>query len=236
MFDRLFGPGAILLVLWLVLVAVVFWFDDAIASAFPRVGGGGDIQRELAMLGQWGQLSSLVILSVCLAALQPLRWRRLLDLWLAAGLVWFVSLLLKQAIGRLRPVHDLSSAFDGWFVRVGEVPPELGSYDLSSFPSSHTSAAVVLSLFIALCWPRLSIFALVMAIIVGFSRITFDAHWVSDVLGGAFVGFLIGYPTIRYFCGVRLLDWMWRGGIDRSASPALDDLVAEERRALGQSA
>lgn len=234
--GRLFGRGGAWLVLWLVLVALVFVFDDVVSGVIPRVHGGGDFERELAMLGQWGQFSSLVIVGVCLACLQPARWRRLLDLGLAAGVVWFVTFLLKNVIGRLRPTHDLSHVFDGWIVKAGEAPAGIGSYDLSSFPSSHTSSAVVLSLFIALCWPRLSIFALVMAILVGFSRVAFDAHWLSDVLGGATVGFLLGYPLMRFFCGVRLLDWIWRSIVDRSATPALGDVLAEEQRIEERSA
>ena len=234
--DRLFSRGGVWIALWVVLVALAFGFDDVTTAVFPRISGGGDIQRELEVLGQWGQFSSLVIVGVCMARLQPGRWRRLLDLGLAALVVWFCMLLLKALVGRVRPKHDLPYAFDGWLVSAGEVPASLGSYDLSSFPSSHTSGAVVLSLFIALCWPRLSIFALVMAILVGFSRITFDAHWLSDVLVGATVGFLLGYPLMRYFCGVRLLDWVWRSVIDRNATPALPELIKEEERLQSRSA
>ena len=145
----LFGRGGLWLVLWIILVAVAFGFDDLSARLLPRVHGGGDIQRELGMLGQWGQFSSLVIVAVCMACLQPRRWRRLLDLGLAALAVWFVMFLIKTMVGRLRPMHDMPYVFDGWFVNAGEAPEGLSLYDLSSFPSSHTSGAVVLSIFIA---------------------------------------------------------------------------------------
>ena len=233
--DGLFGRGGLWVVLWIILVALAFGFDELCARLLPRISGGGDIQRELAMLGQWGQFSSLVIVAVCMASLQPARWRRLLDLGLAALAVWFVMFVIKMTIGRLRPTHDMPYVFDGWLVQAGDAPEALSMYDFSSFPSSHTSGAVVLSVFFALCWPRLSIFALVMAMIVGFSRITFDAHWLSDVLVGATVGFLVGYPIMRYFCGVRLLDWLWRFVVDRTASPALPELIAEEERIEQQS-
>lgn len=233
--DRLYARGGVLIALWCVLVILVFGFDDVLSRVVPRVHGGGDFQRELAMLGQWGQFSSLVIVGVCLACLQPARWRRLLDLGLAAGVVWLVTFLLKNVVGRLRPRHDLPYVFDGWLFSAGDAPAKVGSYDFASFPSSHTSAAIVLSLFIALCWPRLSVFALVMAILVGFSRVAFDAHWLSDVLGGATVGLLLGYPLMRFFCGVRLLDFLWRLFVDRTASPALGDLITEEQRLAERS-
>ena len=61
----------------------------------------GDIERELAALGQWGQLSSLVIVGVILVSVQPARWRRVFDLALASGAVWAVSVLFK--LGGLQP-------------------------------------------------------------------------------------------------------------------------------------
>lgn len=201
----------------------------------------GDIERELAALGQWGQFSSLVIVGVILVSVQPARWRRVFDLALASGAVWAVSVLFKLGLGRARPKHDDPYAFDGWFVGAGDSSAirdlvQTSHYDFASFPSSHTSAAVVLSVFLAMIWPRLGVFALCMAIIVGLSRFAFAAHWASDILGGALVGFLVGYPIIRGFHGVRLLDAIWRLCSKGRSRSALNAVVTEEKRALKSDA
>ncbi len=197
----------------------------------------GDIERELAALGQWGQFSSLVIVGVILVCVQPVRWRRVFDLALAAAVVWAVSVLFKLGLGRARPKHDDPYVFDGWFLDSGDSTAireavATSHYDFASFPSSHTSAAVALSVFVAMVWPRLGFFALGMAVIVGCSRFVFAAHWASDIVGGALIGFLVGYPIIRGFVGVRLLDAVWQFFSRGKSHTALEAVVVEEKRAL----
>ena len=223
------------LLLWVALMGVSFALDGVVGSGlslFQR----GDLKRELAALGQWGQVSSLVIVGVLLVCLQGRRWRRLLDLALAAGLTWFVSFLFKTSVGRLRPRLETPYWFEGYLVQASDVAGHSGApfshYDLSSFPSSHTSAAMVLSLFVTLVWPRLWGFALAMLVLVGLSRYAFEAHWASDVLGGATIGFLVGYPILRGLFGVRLCDWVWKVLFNRGEAPAISDVVAAEHAAL----
>ena len=225
-------PWAVWIGAMLALVVLAFLMDCWIGSAYLFEFFSGDVIRELEALGQWGQFSSLVIVGVCLCRLQPARWRRLLDLGLAAGVVALVVLLVKVSVGRLRPMHELPLSFKGILMQMGEQPPNLGSYDISAMPSSHTSAAVVLSLFVIMIWPRLAWFAVVMALIVAFSRVVFVAHWAADVVVGALMGGLIGYPIIRGLWGVRLLDFVWKRLVDRSSEPALPRVVQEERRHL----
>ena len=69
-----------------------------------------------------------------------------------------------------------------------------------SFPSGHSAAAfcVVGVLYGAkireLFWP-----VLVLAILIGFSRLYLYVHFPTDVLAGALCGFLIGYGVWRAF-------------------------------------
>lgn len=61
-----------------------------------------------------------------------------------------------------------------------------------SFPSGHTSTAfaTATSLTYAYGW-KAAVVAYPLAAFVGLSRLADDAHWASDVVGGAFVGFII---------------------------------------------
>jgi len=190
----------------LLLAALGLGLDALFGTSLRIPFDGGDVLRELQAAGQWGQFFTLLVVSVCFIRLQPQRWRRVFDLALAVGVVALVVLLLKLCLGRLRPAHELPFVFDGWLLSIGQAPEGLGSYDRASLPSSHTSSAVVLSLFIAIMWPRLAWFALVMAVVVATSRVVLFAHWLGDVLLGGLVGFLVAYPIIRGFWGVRLLD------------------------------
>lgn len=67
-----------------------------------------------------------------------------------------------------------------------------------SFPSGHVTSTVVLfGLLTYVVWQRwkssnakilASIFSIIVAIIVGFSRIYLNVHWLSDILGGYSLG------------------------------------------------
>jgi membrane-associated phospholipid phosphatase len=86
------------------------------------------------------------------------------------------------------------------------------SSDLWSMPSSHTAYAVAMSVFLALVYPRLRVLAIVMATIVGAGRVILGAHYPSDVVVGACVGYAIAYPCIRHRWGTRALRLVRRQG------------------------
>lgn len=104
----------------------------------------------------------------------------------------FVINTLKDALGRMRPFHDITDAH----LLVGK-----GSS--GSMPSSHTStwfAAMVISYFF---YPRSWRFMLPMSLIMGFSRVYVGVHYPSDVLIGAILG--CGYAA----AGVLALNAVW---------------------------
>lgn len=67
-----------------------------------------------------------------------------------------------------------------------------GSDSHQSFPSGHTSTsfATATSLAYAYGW-KAAVIAYPIAGFVGLSRLADDAHWASDLVGGAFVGFIV---------------------------------------------
>lgn len=60
-----------------------------------------------------------------------------------------------------------------------------------SFPSGHTSAAFAAAWMIYLNKKKLGIYVLVIAILMGLSRIYLFMHYPTDILGGAVIGILI---------------------------------------------
>jgi len=57
-----------------------------------------------------------------------------------------------------------------------------------SFPSGHSAASFSIATTIALNIPKLSVVALIIAIIVGISRIYLGVHYPTDVAAGIFLG------------------------------------------------
>ena len=94
-----------------------------------------------------------------------------------------VNLILKNVVGRIRPC-DVNTTIQLLIARPTDY----------SFPSGHTSMAVtvVTALFLVgqkkLGWP-----ALVLAVLIAFSRMYLYVHYPTDILGGAIVGILCGF-------------------------------------------
>ena len=205
---------------------------DLISRLDDPLEKSGDLYRELKALQQYGQASCMVIAAVLIWRLDPKRWRRLADLALASGAVLAVAFALKLLTGRARPRHEDPWAFVGLFgtyeASDGEILTTFSGNDLGSMPSTHTAAAVVLSVFLAMLYPRLRELAIALAALVGVCRILGEAHYPTDVLVGALVALAIAPPVIRSYAGVRMLDWMGRLW-NRDAAPALPQVIAHER-------
>lgn len=76
-----------------------------------------------------------------------------------------------------------------------------------SFPSGHTATAfaTATSLTYAYGWKAAAI-AYPLASFVALSRLADDAHWISDLVGGAFVGFLVARASSYEYSENRLIE------------------------------
>jgi membrane-associated phospholipid phosphatase len=97
------------------------------------------------------------------------------------GAATLASTLLKELLGRARPIADLAGQLN--------VTSRHGS---PSFPSGHAAQSLALALPFVLMVPDSSVAVrvvklalLLVASLVGYSRIVKGAHYLSDVLGGA---------------------------------------------------
>lgn len=100
------------------------------------------------------------------------------------------NLILKNLVARVRP-YDVNTAI----AILIKKPLDF------SFPSGHTAAsfAAMTALFLAKM-KKVWIAALVLAVLIAFSRLYFYVHYPTDVLGGAIVGILsgiIGYAIVE---------------------------------------
>ncbi len=204
--------------------------DGLVARWAGSISLGGDVRRELEALQQYGQLSFSLIAAAVIALLDPKRTRRLLDWGLALALTTLVGLVLKMTLGRPRPVYGEPTTFLGPIgarpLLSGEAvvrPIDFGAdgvASLWSMPSSHTAAAVVMSVFLGMLYPRLMPVVAVLAAVVGFGRLVTGAHYPSDVLVGACLGAGVAGLAVSGGWGVRLVDWVWIRWVDSSAEPA----------------
>lgn len=203
---------------------------------------GGDLRRELELLQQFGGAATILITAIIVWLLDPARRRRLLDLIGAAVCTGFILQLLKMGIGRPRPKFEdpgvLLWPWGAYPILKGDGGPGSGSgvyhawemsapihSDLWSMPSSHTSAAVALAVWLGVVYPKLRPLVIGWVGVVGVSRVLLGAHYFSDVLVGAGIGFVVAHAAVRGYWGVRFLDWIWVSVVNRKAKPALPSVL-----------
>lgn len=135
--------------------------------------------------------STLIITSiVVLAAGWYLKKARLYE----TGRSLFIGLIaagisgqvIKHLIGRARPRITDTLLLIGPTLKKG--------YD--SFPSGHTTMAFCFAAVLSHHLPKYRVLFYIFAIIVGLERIEDGAHFPSDALAGAILGFIVGKVTL----------------------------------------
>lgn len=149
------------------------------------------LDKILAFITSLGNAGIIwIVLAVVLLILPKTRKTGII---VAAALLMDIvlcNLILKNLVARVRP-YDVNTAI----AILIKKPLDF------SFPSGHTAAsfAAMTALFLAKM-KKAWIAALVLAVLIAFSRLYFYVHYPTDVLGGAVVGILsgiIGYAIVE---------------------------------------
>jgi membrane-associated phospholipid phosphatase len=161
--------GALALLAVLTVLVVHRWvplerFDAAVSGLARRHPFGLPAWRLVTHVGDsW----TLAVLGALVLTYLLLRGRRLdaAVVVVGASLTHVLELIMKAAVARDRPVDRFTDA----------------SY--FSYPSGHTvhsaTAALLLAYLFAVRWVPI-----VVAVLIGVSRVVLLAHWPTDVLGG----------------------------------------------------
>ena len=121
-------------------------------------------------------------------------------LWLKGRGRFAVSLLFVILIGR-----GLSEVQKYWIARARhDLEPHLVVVKTSSFPSGHATSSMIFYLTLALAltapgrWRLIAAStAILLALLIGTSRVMLGVHWPSDVVGGWAFGLLWVMLTLR---------------------------------------
>lgn len=197
--SRRFWATPLLLVAIALLIALPLDGIISRAAISARTSLGGDLRRELEALQQYGQFTFTVLGMLIILRLDP-AGGKLIGRWVI-GVILAAAIYqpMKMLVGRPRPKFDDPFTFLG---PLGQYPlgPEIGvrhawefwagiSSDLWSMPSSHTAAAAVMTVVLARGYPAIRGIVVLLLVIVASMRVMTGAHYASDVLVGAAVGF-----------------------------------------------
>lgn len=143
------------------------------------------IMQFITSLGNAGWLPVLVcLIFLCVRKYRKTGAAASLSLVLDFALV---NLWLKNAVARTRPFV----AMEGLEL-ITRRPRDF------SFPSGHTGVFFAVASVLFLTQPKkIGVPAVILAALVGFSRLYVGAHYPTDVLGGAVIGCFTGWAAWR---------------------------------------
>ena len=188
----------------LVLLAIIgsFYFDSLIVQKVSLIRT--DLINNI-LIGITFISSKIIIFFflTILFLLSKKKHKWILPLWLTLGLSVIVSFMLKVLIQRQRP-------FQLGLISVLPVL-EKASHTIwnFSFPSFQAMLVFCAVPILSKKFPRFKYIWIVFAGIVAFSRVYFGLHFMSDVLVGGLIGYLLGVLVIRlqerYNFGKRII-------------------------------
>jgi len=112
-------------------------------------------------------------------------------LWACLGASAVISLILKITVQRLRPFQ---LGFISLIPQLQEASYAIWNFSFPSFQSMLVFSAIPI---LSKQFPRLKNVWVIFAVLVAFSRLYFGVHFVSDVIIGAVIGYLIGVLVVR---------------------------------------
>jgi membrane-associated phospholipid phosphatase len=188
-----------ILLLFLAAVAVVlaFHFDEPVRRWIAQHSTRG-IKRFMQHVSRYGDWPGHVVAGLFLIAIAALKGSKR---WMHIGLTMIVALALagllargvKIATGRARPSVKQELGWNG---------PRLSSR-YNSFPSGHTAATTAFFGVIFFANRRLFLALLPIPLLIAISRMFVAAHYLSDVVCAAILGFFCAWLCARAMLGLQ---------------------------------
>ena len=173
-------------------IAASFHFDDSVRAFMIQHQNRAmhEFMRYVSLFGDWPSHTAAGLILMGLAwHRRNKEWTRiLLAMLLAMLLTGVVGTVIKRSVPRARPSVQTEARWGG---------PRFSS-KYHSFPSGHTGASTAFFGVLLITRRRIGIACLPIPILIGFSRMYIGAHYLSDIVCAAVLGFLCAL-VVAYF-------------------------------------
>lgn len=193
------------------MVISMIFIDRPLAFLFHDVNGA--VHETFAFITQFGLSKGYLVLSggaaaalglsawlargSAVAARLALGAYRASFIFLAVAVSGILTDFIKIAFGRARPKLLFRDDFYGFHWGATQA-------DYWSLPSGHATTVAALASALFLLWPRLLPAYVTAALLIAASRVILDAHYLSDVMAGAFVGVAVAWALWHGFGRYRI--------------------------------
>ena len=168
------------------IIAAAFYFDASVANFMVTHQSPGvrAFMEKVSRFGDWPEhmLVGLLLMAIAQSRGDKKLTRIILAALIALSISGLTGRVIKISTGRARPSVKSEHMWNG---------PRVSGSKYHSFPSGHVDASVGFFAVLLFARRRIGIACLPIPILIGFSRLYLGAHYLSDVVCVAVLGFLV---------------------------------------------
>ncbi len=168
-----------------------FWLDPVVRNWIVE-HPNRQLRTVMAQISRFGDWPEHVILGLLLLLIawwrRKKKWTRLfLAMLIACAIAGAAARVIKITTGRARPSVKTELTWNG---------PRL-SEKYHAFPSGHTASSTAFFAVLCLASWRVGLPCLLIPLVIAFSRMYVAAHYLSDVVFAAMLGFVCAFTIAR---------------------------------------
>jgi len=168
---------------FLLIVFIASFFADKHVLFLSEMIKNSSLDYFLSWVSHIGSVFIVMVFMTTLFLWEDKKREYIFPMWLSFISSLVVTCVIKLIVARPRPFVEMVPLINWFFY---------------SFPSTHTAIAFSVVPILDKELPKFKWFWIGFSVLVGVSRIYLHAHYLSDVIAGALIGYALGYGFLIY--------------------------------------